>query len=1312
VRRDAKASSAGSNEGTGNGRGLFRRAFATRGVLSDSKGSGASAGVRSTFAVLALSALALALSASSALGAYQYNLETTFGAGQSSGAKGMAIDYTDGDIWVSAKTHFNKYTEQHALEGQEAPDDQILTYPGFEGFPTSYSQAWGVAVDPANGNVYASDLANEGSFHKYDAAGDPLPFNFNDGKTRAIQPGGVAVNPSNSHVYLGDNYIGPMPVWELNANGEATGNSYIAPAPILGVAIDSAGNVYAALGSAGTVKFTAPGTTYTTFTTDTSTGIAINPVDQHVFITSGDAVAEYDTSGTRVSDFFGVGPLKGSYGVAVNAAATHFFVADGGGSSYVFDRVSVADTASKPASSITRTSATVAGHVDPAGAGKITDCFFEYGKAGSYEASVPCSEGTEFAAPADVSAPLTSLAYETVYQYRVVAIDANGSKHSIEAKFKTLPAVKGLSTDPATELKNTAALLNGSLDPNGESTSYHFEYISDAEYQTTHYDPITNTEPINGFKNAASTPVPDADAGEAVGSKSVSAAISGLSAVTTYHFRIVAQNALGKTVAPEQTFTTKPAVESLSTAPATEVTTDSAQLHGFLDPNGEEAQYRFEYETDAEWQTWGFGNATKTPVPDASAGVTPGLQELSAAATGLQPNATYHARIVAHNPTGTTYGNEQQFHTGGVPPVIVEQGSTPTYTEAEMRAKINPSNEVTTYHFEYGATESYGKSTTAIKIPPGYQPVKVHDQALALIAGNTYHFRVVASNGSGEVIGLDQTFTTVNYPSTVDNCPNAALRAAQHSAALPECRAYEQVSPVHKAGVGVDRTNTGFRASPDGNAIAYGTEKGSLEGTNGAPYVPRNLAVRTADDWTTTALDLPGNNFKPGFDYFFNTIAVSPDLTRALSLSTQKLTPDAVEGTWNAYIQEPATGKLTLLATSDLFSHLAAQEGNYQQIGTSANLEVLSWGDGFGPQYEARIGKGVQIASVLPNGEFSKSNAGGVVQQLDNPHQVSEDGSRIFVTVGNQFPGETGLYVRENGETTKVISVSRRPGDSTEPKRGNFEWASPDGRFVEFSCASPLTVDAPPGGGHYRYDVDTDTLTYLATPDNPRGKRFSAFEGPGKYGGAGDVYLHDEEDGTDTCVSCRPDERPNAAPAMVNHGNSGSAFNRWFSNVVTEDGRVFFDTTASLVPRDANGNRDVYVYHEGQVALLSAGKSNASSQIQEVTPDGRDVFIVTSDRLVGQDQDTTVDLYDVRVDGGLAGQSPPPPKECIRDDCKATPNAGPELPFGGSEGLTGPGNVEEPAKLRCGNGRHKVKTRGKARCVKNHKPHGNRRQGR
>ena len=64
------------------------------------------------------------------------------------------------------------------------------------------------------------------------------------------------------------------------------------------------------------------------------------------------------------------------------------------------------------------------------------------------------------------------------------------------------------------------------------------------------------------------------------------------------------------------------------------------------------------------------------------------------------------------------------------------------------------------------------------------------------------------------------------------------------------------------------------------------------------------------------------------------------------------------------------------------------------------------------------------------------------------------------------------------------------------------------------------------------------------------------------------------------------------------------------------------------------------------------------------------------DQLVGQDTDTLADVYDARI--GRRPRLPESPAargECIRDDCKATPSAGPELPFGGSEGLSGPGNV-------------------------------------
>jgi hypothetical protein len=151
---------------------------------------------------------------------------------------------------------------------------------------------------------------------------------------------------------------------------------------------------------------------------------------------------------------------------------------------------------------------------------------------------------------------------------------------------------------------------------------------------------------------------------------------------------------------------------------------------------------------------------------------------------------------------------------------------------------------------------------------------------------------------------------------------------------------------------------------------------------------------------------------------------------------------------------------------------------------------------------------------------------------------------------------------------------------------------------------------------------------------------------------------------------------------------------------VTDDGTLFFDTRARLVAADVNGTLDVYVYRDGVVRLVSPGDRPFDAAFSDASASGNDVFFTTGQKLVGRDNDESVDIYDARVGGGLTIQNPPPPHECLRDDCKATPNAGPELPFGGSEALSGPGNVTPTKALACGKGKHKVKVKGKAKCVK------------
>jgi hypothetical protein len=100
---------------------------------------------------------------------------------------------------------------------------------------------------------------------------------------------------------------------------------------------------------------------------------------------------------------------------------------------------------------------------------------------------------------------------------------------------------------PVSVQSSTAAALAGEVNPEGNSTSAHFEYGLDPRYRLSGgavvYDQSTPTQALGaGFA---------ADA--------VSAAISGLVPNALYHVRLVASNAAGTTLGPDQTFTTLPA---------------------------------------------------------------------------------------------------------------------------------------------------------------------------------------------------------------------------------------------------------------------------------------------------------------------------------------------------------------------------------------------------------------------------------------------------------------------------------------------------------------------------------------------------------------------------------------------------------------------------------------------------------------------------------------------------------------------------------------------------------------------------------
>ncbi len=186
------------------------------------------------------------------------------------------------------------------------------------------------------------------------------------------------------------------------------------------------------------------------------------------------------------------------------------------------------------ASNIKAFEAQLNGTVNPAG--YETKYYFEYGTTTAYgtktsEVSVgPGTTGVK------VSKLINGLKASTLYHFRLVAINVKGTTDGEDITLTTLPPPSPtVTTKPATNITETGATLNGTVNPNSTETKYFFEYGTTASYGL-HTTEVT--------------------AGSGTSTLEVAQSISGLTKNTTYHFRIVASNAGGTKTGIDQTFTT------------------------------------------------------------------------------------------------------------------------------------------------------------------------------------------------------------------------------------------------------------------------------------------------------------------------------------------------------------------------------------------------------------------------------------------------------------------------------------------------------------------------------------------------------------------------------------------------------------------------------------------------------------------------------------------------------------------------------------------------------------------------------------
>ncbi len=244
--------------------------------------------------------------------------------------------------------------------------------------------------------------------------------------------------------------------------------------------------------------------------------------------------------------------------------------------------------------------------------------------------------------------------------------NANYTKYEI--------VVAGTPTDATTSASGetqTEAMLRGSIDPEGNTVEYHFEYEGP------------------GVTGKQSTPTATLSAADFT-SHSVSAPATGLEPGMTYDFQLVATYGVGKTSvsgATQKMLTTQAATAPAAITLAAEGLKETeATLKGTIDSGGEATEYFFEYGTDTQ-----YGQTTAKATLSANGG----NQSVSATLKGLIIGTEYHFRLVAKNKQGPAEGLDRSFKTMSPPtkePSPTPTPPTPTGGSPTATASISPSS--------------------------------------------------------------------------------------------------------------------------------------------------------------------------------------------------------------------------------------------------------------------------------------------------------------------------------------------------------------------------------------------------------------------------------------------------------------------------------------------------------------------------------------------------------------------------------------------------------------------------------------------
>ncbi|MBK7213846.1 MAG: hypothetical protein IPH88_11245 [Bacteroidales bacterium] len=405
--------------------------------------------------------------------------------------------------------------------------------------------------------------------------------------------------------------------------------------------------------------------------------------------------------------------------------------------------------------------------------------------------------------------------------------DANGN-HRILIMNATLwlaatsASAPTTTTQAATSITTSSAVLNGSVDPNGISTTYYFQYGA-----TTSYGSTTTTTSAGSGSTAVN----------------VNATISGLTAGSTYHFRLAATNSAGTTYGSDLQFNAAVNLPTVTTTAASSITTTTASSGGNVSSAGGGT-------VTEKGVCWGSGSNPDINGNHTSDGT--GTGTFSSSITSLTPGATFHIRAYATNSAGTAYGSDL------------------TFTTLSPALSVTPANQ--------NVTAAAG--STSYTVASNSSWTATSDQAWCTVTASG------SGNGTITATYTENTSTTArsaNITVTVTGLTPAVVTLSQAGASisLSIAPASQNVTAVAGTASYTVTSNTSWTASSD-QAWCTVTPSGTGNGTITATYAQNTVASSR-----TATITVSGSGATPVTATLIQAAASVPDFLYTIANDVQ-----------------------------------------------------------------------------------------------------------------------------------------------------------------------------------------------------------------------------------------------------------------------------------------------------------------------------------------------------------------------------------------------------------------------------------------